>query len=71
MNLNLDSKDMLRLSNTSKAFSTCSGAIVLFSSLLQTSLDSEEIRFINSAKPWNRIRSFIQYQKKTQLEHIS
>lgn len=37
-------------SKTCKALSTCSGAIVLFSSLLQTSLDSDEMRFINSAK---------------------
>ena len=36
------------LRNTPKAFSTCSGAIVLLSSLLQTSLDSDETRFINS-----------------------
>lgn len=36
--------------NTSKAFRTCSGAIVLLSSLLQTSLDSDETRFINSAE---------------------
>ncbi|NBI05178.1 photosystem I protein PsaO, partial [Lachnospiraceae bacterium] len=35
---------------TSKALSTCSGAIVLFSSLLQTSLDSDEIRLINSTQ---------------------
>ena len=34
---------------TSNALSTCSGAIVLFSSLPQTSLDSDEIRLINSA----------------------
>lgn len=35
---------------TCNALSTCSGAIVLFSSLLQTSLDSDEMRFINSAR---------------------
>lgn len=34
---------------TSRALRTCSGAMVLFSSLLQTSLDSDEIRLINSA----------------------
>lgn len=34
--------------NTSKALSTCSGAIVLLSSLLQTSLDSDDTRLINS-----------------------
>lgn len=34
---------------TSRALSTCSGAIVLLSSLLHTSLDSEDTRLINSA----------------------
>lgn len=41
-------------SETCKALSTCSGAIVLFSSLLQTSFDSDEMRFINSAKAQNK-----------------
>uniref|UniRef100_A0A2P2LKD3 Uncharacterized protein MANES_01G022100 n=1 Tax=Rhizophora mucronata TaxID=61149 RepID=A0A2P2LKD3_RHIMU len=35
---------------TSKAVSTCSGAIVRFSSLLHTSLDSDDTRFINSTQ---------------------
>lgn len=35
---------------TSKAFNTCSGAMVRLSSLLQTSFDSDETRFINSTK---------------------
>lgn len=36
--------------STSKALSTCSGAIVRLSSLLQTSFDSDEIRLMNSAQ---------------------
>jgi hypothetical protein len=43
-------KSKLVRSKTSKALSTCSGAIVRLSSLLQTSLDSDDTRFINSAK---------------------
>jgi hypothetical protein len=34
---------------TSRALNTCSGAIVRFSSLLQISFDSDDIKFMNSA----------------------
>lgn len=48
--------------HTSRALTTCSGAIVRFSSRLQTSFDSEDTRLINSAE------TRINYQLKTTLE---
>lgn len=53
-------KIIVKGSETCKALITCSGAIVLFSSLLQTSLDSEEIKLINSARRKNMISIFLQ-----------
>lgn len=41
--------------STSKALSTCSGAIVRLSSLLQTSFDSDEIRLMNSAQEQRKV----------------
>ena len=40
---------MYAIKQTSNALRTCSGAIVLLSSLLHTSFDSDEIRLMNSA----------------------
>jgi hypothetical protein len=46
--INCKRKGELR-KKTSRALNTCSGAIVRFSSLLQISFDSDDIKFMNSA----------------------